>query len=71
MKHVIEEALPRSAADMINQCFRHQHPEAYGRPEVSDVPLPRDLRYGAEETIPATPILPEEPMGNPGAVEAA
>jgi hypothetical protein len=71
MTQLAEEAPPRSAAEMINLCFRHQHPEAYGRPEVPDVALPRDLRYGAEETIPATPILPEEPMGHPEAIEAA
>ena len=27
-----------SAAEMVNRCFRTQHPEAYGRPEVAGPP---------------------------------
>ena len=28
------------SAAMINRCFRHQHPEAYGEMEVAEPPLP-------------------------------
>ncbi len=69
MTRVLGPQAPRSTADMINDCFRHQHPEAYGRPETSDVVLPRELRYGAEEPILPTPSLPEVPMGNPEVCE--
>lgn len=35
------------AGPMIDVCFRHQHPELYGRPEV--VPeFPRESAVGAE-----------------------
>jgi hypothetical protein len=57
----------RSTADMINDCFRHQHPEAYGRPETTEIILPPELRYGVEEPVVATSPLPEVPMGDPGA----
>ncbi len=62
-----ERPARRTAADMITDCFRHQHPEAYGRPEVGDVALPRELRYGMEEIILPTSVLPEMPMGYPDA----
>lgn len=71
MTPVLEAAPPRSTTDMINDCFRHQHPEAYGRPETPEVVLPRELRYGAEEPILPTPALPEMPMGNPEARDLA
>lgn len=55
----------RPVGEMVNECFRHQHPEAYGRSEGPDVTIPRELRYGAEEPILPTPSLPEMPIGNP------
>jgi hypothetical protein len=54
---------------MVNDCFRHQHPEAYGRPEIGEALLPQELRYGMEEVALPTPALPEMPMGNPEARE--
>ena len=57
----------RTTADMINDCFRHQHPEAYGRPETLEPVLPRELRYGAEEPVVPTPAIPEAVMGHPEA----
>lgn len=62
------EASKRSTTDMINDCFRHQHPEAYGRPEVAEAVVPSELRYGPAERVPESPIIPETPMGNPEAV---
>jgi hypothetical protein len=56
---------------MVDRCFRHQHPEAYGRPEVGDPLIPTQLRYGSEEFIPESPPVPEEPMGDPQAVPLA
>jgi len=59
----------RSAIDMINDCFRHQHPEAYGREEVGAAVVPPTLRYGRDEigSLPSEAI-PEEEMGRPDAV---
>ena len=36
------------SSPMINQCFRHQHPEAYGSLEVSEPSVPAGLRYGRD-----------------------
>ncbi|HEV8441759.1 MAG TPA: hypothetical protein VGT40_27030 [Methylomirabilota bacterium] len=58
----------RSTSEMLNDCFRHQHPEAYGRAEIGEPVLPRELRYGPGENIPSSPVIPETPMGNPEAV---
>ena len=66
---VSEPTVRRTAADMVNDCFRHQHPEAYGRPEIGEALLPQELRYGMEEVALPTPALPEMPMGNPEARE--
>lgn len=58
----------RSAADMINDCFRHQHPEAYGREEVARPALPAEIRYGTEYVANSLAVIPEESMGHPAAV---
>jgi len=49
---------------MIDLCFRHQHPEAYGAEEVSEPAIPAILRYGSDPLPSPSPHhLPEEPMG--------
>ena len=58
----------RSAIEMIRACFRHQHPEEFGACLVADVTVPAHLRYGADDIYPGGAAVPEEPMGNPGAV---
>jgi hypothetical protein len=58
----------RSTAAMINDCFRHQHPEAYGQPAVPEPAIPTHLRYGHDQPVAASRIsIAEEPMGVPGA----
>jgi hypothetical protein len=58
----------RTAIDMINDCFRHQHPEAYGREPVPSAVVPLELRYGRDPMYATmTAELPEESMGNPDA----
>lgn len=59
---------PRSAIEMIRACFRHQHPEEFGACEVDDAAVPAHLRYGADGIYPTGVAVPEEPMGDPGAV---
>ncbi len=63
----------RSALDMIADCFRHQHPEAFGRPPVPGVILPVEVRYGRDDMRQSAPteIMLEEPMGHPEALEEA
>ena len=61
----------RSASDMVDRCFRHQHPEAYGRPEMTEASVPSQLRYGVGETVRESAVIPEEAMGNPDAVPLA
>lgn len=58
----------RSTSDMINDCFRHQHPEAYGGDPVPQAAVPWELQCGRDHLVasPASTV-PEEPMGNPGA----
>lgn len=57
-----------NAAAMIARCFRRQHPEAFGEPEVPDAIVPAELRYGRDEIHnPPTPTIPEEAMGDPEA----
>lgn len=58
-----------NAAEMVNQCFRFQHPEAFERPEVPEGVVPSELRYGRDGTdqVAQGPSIPEEPMGDPGA----
>lgn len=53
---------------MVNTCFRHQHPEAYGGVEVMEPPVPIGLRYGQDRPpVPSTGGLAEEVLGYPGA----
>jgi hypothetical protein len=52
----------RSTAEMIAACFRHQHPEAYGRPEVSEPHLPEQVRFGRDVVHATREVVPEEPM---------
>jgi hypothetical protein len=58
----------RTTSEMINDCFRHQHPEAYGGDPVPQAAVPWDLQCGRDHLV-ASPAstLPEEAMGNPGA----
>jgi hypothetical protein len=69
----------QSSLAMIAACFRHQHPEAFGREPVPGVVLPINLRYGRDEIwqSPPTEALPEEclnrrvaPLSADGAVLA-
>jgi hypothetical protein len=56
---------------MVDACFRHQHPEAFGGEAITEPSLPQEIRYGQEDYaatgFPA-PALAEEPMGHPEAV---
>lgn len=53
---------------MIDQCFRHQHPEAYGGLEVSEPQIPIPLRYGQDRMpAPSPECFPEEVVGHPDA----
>lgn len=60
--------LVSDAAEMVNRCFRHQHPEAYGRGEIGEAILPPELRYGLEDAILPTPAIPEMQTGDPDAI---
>ena len=62
-----------NSAPMIDKCFRHQHPEAYGDSEVPEPPVPVELRYGRDR-LPAPSAgcvaqdcLAEEALGYPDA----
>jgi len=57
-----------NSAAMINACFRHQHPEAYGDVEVAEPEVPAVLRYG-QDRLPSQSgeCLAEEILGYPGA----
>ncbi len=50
-----------NAAAMIDRCFRHQHPEAYGGFEVSEPIVPVHLRYGRDHAVHSVAGLAEEP----------
>lgn len=68
---VVHSPLPqRSTAQMINDCFRHQHPEAYGRDAVPDIALPWRIVCGRDHHVASEPgsALREEPMGHPQAL---
>ena len=57
-----------NSAPMINRCFRHQHPEAYGEAEVPEPLVPTELRYGQDRVAePSGESLPEERPGHPDA----
>ncbi len=60
----------RSALDMIADCFRHQHPEVFGRPAVPGPVLPIEVRYGRDDVRQSPPAqsIMEEAMGYPGAI---
>jgi hypothetical protein len=60
----------RSAIEMIADCFRHQHPEAFGNAPVAGPVLPADMRGGRDEALPPrlAEFIPEEPMGHPDSV---
>lgn len=50
-----------NAAHMINQCFRHQHPEAFDGHEVTAPPVPLELRYGRDRApAPSRECINEE-----------
>jgi hypothetical protein len=56
----------RTTSEMINDCFRHQHPEAYGGDPVPQAAVPWELQCGRDHLV-ASPssTVPEEPMGHP------
>jgi hypothetical protein len=58
----------RSTSEMIQDCFRHQHPEAYGGEAVPQTALPWRFVWGRDHmaSVPAS-ALPEESMGDPDA----
>ena len=60
-----EERGNHSSLAMIAACFRHQHPEAFGRDPVPGVVLPMHLRYGRDEIrqSPLSEAMPEERIG--------
>lgn len=60
---------PGSSLAMIAACFRHQHPEAFGRDPVPGVVLPINVRYGRDEIrqSPPSEALPEEYLAMRGA----
>ena len=56
------------AGPMINKCFRHQHPEAFGHEEVVEPSVPLELRYGRETAMtPRGETLSEDDHGIEGA----
>jgi hypothetical protein len=57
-----------NSARMINECFRRQHPEAFGGLEVSEPHVPIHLRYGHDRMpAPSSSCLTEETVGYPDA----
>lgn len=57
------------AHDMVMRCFRHQHPEAYGRATPAEATgLPANVRYGAGNVAISGPSISQEAMGDPDAV---
>lgn len=55
----------KDAAEMVNRCFRHQHPEAYGGEAPPEGEVPPSLRFGiAEHYTGSAQHLHEEAMGN-------
>jgi len=58
----------RDTLEMINDCFRHQHPEAYGRDPVPQAGIPWHVQCGRDHLTPSSPpAIPEESMGDPDA----
>jgi hypothetical protein len=66
----LDRYVQTSTLEMIRACFRHQHPEDFGRAMVDEGLIPPELRYGTDHVHPAGRILPEEPMGDPDALSA-
>jgi len=66
----LESGDHRSALQMIADCFRHQHPEAFGFAPVTGPALPSELRGARDEALSGRPIefVPEEAMGHPDAL---
>ena len=64
------ERARRTSLAMIAACFRHQHPEAFGRDPVPGVVLPPPLRYGRDEIRPSpiSDALPEERLARPDVI---
>ena len=64
-ERTLEECLAPSSLAMIAACFRHQHPEEFGREAIS----PAEPSYGQCEAVASSPFtsIPEETMGYPGA----
>lgn len=58
-----------NAHDMVQHCFRHQHPEAYDRAEVTEPDVPTNLRYGRTGNVEGGQYVVEETMGHPEAVQ--
>ena len=58
-----------SALEMIAACFRHQHPEAFGRTPVAGPVLPVEVRYARDDmrALMFTQVMREEAMGHPEA----
>lgn len=54
---------------MINDCFRHQHPEAYGRSLIPDPMVPQNFEHRRDHLVVSPPsgIHEEQGMRNPGA----
>jgi hypothetical protein len=62
------EVICMNSTAMISKCFRHQHPEAYGELEITEPPLPINLRYGHDRTpAPSRDCFAEDALGFPGA----
>ena len=59
-----------SALEMIRACFRHQHPEDFGRAMVDEGAIPAELRYGTDHVHPSGRVFAEESMGDPDALTA-
>jgi len=69
-ERTLEGCLAPSSLAMIAACFRHQHPEDFGRAMVDEGPIPPELRYGTDHVHPSGRIFPEESMGDPDALTA-
>lgn len=54
--------------DMLRACFRHQHPEEFGREIVDEPYVPPELRYGNDPQKSKGRIIQEQAMGNPDAI---
>src|SRR5262245_20943167 len=52
------------SSPMVNACYRHQCPEAFGGNEVGDACVPVNLRYGNDRTPVSREVLDEEIVGD-------